>query len=146
MNETQDSLYAVPARFRASENLHIVFWLLKDLSWAMLWRPIGMLMIVPTLFLAIRITWQTRYIKSELFHNLAVVFWICANCTWMTTEFFWPLNEGLRYYTAIPFSIGFAFIGWYYLVIIPSMKRKASNVSNDTETAAAELEQVVIGA
>lgn len=104
-----------------------------------------MMMIVPTLFLAIRITWQTRYITSELFHNLAVVFWICANCTWMTTEFFWPQHEWLRYYTAIPFSIGFAFIGWYYLVIVPAAKRKIAEGSTNEEQPA-ELEHVAVGA
>jgi hypothetical protein len=36
-NET----YSIPIRFRKMENLHIVFWLLKDLSWCMVWRPLG---------------------------------------------------------------------------------------------------------
>ena len=83
-------MYAIPERFRKIENLHIVFWLLKDVSWALFWRPIGLLMLVPTLSVAFLITWQTRKLKSELFHNLAIVFWICANGFWMITEFFWP--------------------------------------------------------
>jgi hypothetical protein len=85
----------------------------------MLWQPLGMMMIIPTLALAVKITLQTRYIKSELYHNLAVVCWICANCTWMTFEFFWPEYDELRYYTAIPFCCGIAFIAYYYLVIWP---------------------------
>jgi hypothetical protein len=36
-------------------------------------------MIFPTLIIAIVISYRTRQIKSELSHNLAVVFWISAN-------------------------------------------------------------------
>lgn len=116
-------LYAIPQRFRKIENLHIVFWLIKDLSWAMLWKPLGMFMILPTITAALLITWQTRKIKSELFHNLAVDFWICANAFWMIIEF-WEFPDEFRYYTAIPFTIGIAFIAAYYLIVLPSEKKK----------------------
>lgn len=119
MNDT----YSIPARFRRLENMHIFFWILKDISWAMLWRPIGMMMLVPTLAVAIIITWQTRKIISELFHNLAVVFWIMANGYWMIIEFF-GYDEELRVYTIIPFSIGLFFIITYYGFILPNEKRK----------------------
>jgi len=120
-----EDVYQVPARFRFLENLHIVFWLVKDISWAMLWQPLGMVMIIPTLALAIKITFQTKYIRSELYHNLAIVCWICANCTWMTFEFFWPEYDFLRYYTAIPFCIGIGFISYYYLVLLPAGLKRA---------------------
>lgn len=116
-------MYSIPARFRRTENLHIVFWLVKDISWAMLWKPLGMAMLVPTLLVAIIITWQTRHLKAELFHNLAIDFWICANGFWMTIEFF-GYDEQLRIYTAIPFGIGLFFIATYYLVILPKKKIK----------------------
>ena len=119
MNET----YSIPARFRRTENMHIFFWILKDISWAMLWRPLGMMMLVPTITVAILITWQTRKIVSELFHNLAVVFWIIANGYWMIVEFF-GYDEELRIYTIIPFSIGLFFIVTYYGYILPGEKRK----------------------
>jgi hypothetical protein len=108
-----DEFYQIPMRFRKIENLHIVFWLIKDLCWAMLWRPLGLIMIVPTIGAALLITWQTRDIKSELLHNLAVVFWIIANAYWMITEFFSD-NDDLRYYAAIPFTAGLAIIAYYY--------------------------------
>lgn len=93
----------------------------------MLWRPIGVIMLIPTIFVAVLITWQTRKLKAELFHNLAIVFWICANGYWMIVEFFWPLKESLRFYTAIPFSIGLVFILSYYLWILPrETKNKAT--------------------
>ncbi|MCY7421880.1 MAG: hypothetical protein LH478_09085, partial [Chitinophagaceae bacterium] len=97
-----EEVYTIPARFRRIENLHILFWLLKDLSWAMLWKPLGLIMIVPTVAAALLITWQTRAIKSEFLHNLAVIFWILANAYWMLVDFF-STNLSLRYYTIIPF-------------------------------------------
>ena len=63
------------------------FWLLKDISWCMIWKPLGIAMIIPTLSIAIWIAWKNRQIKSELAHNLAIVFWITANAYWMISEF-----------------------------------------------------------
>ena len=124
----QEKMYSIPEKFRKLENMHIVFWLVKDLSWAMLWKPLGIFMIIPTIGAAVIITVQTRKIKAELFHNLAVDFWICANAYWMVTEFYeWP--DFYRYYTAIPFVIGMGFITVYYLIILPSEKRKANLVA-----------------
>jgi hypothetical protein len=114
-------MYAIPERFRKIENLHILLWLLKDLCWAMLWKPLGIAMLIPTLTVAILITWQTRHLKSELFHNLAVAFWICANGYWMIIEF-WGYDDELRVYTAIPFGMGLVFIAIYYLIILPKEK------------------------
>jgi len=110
----QEAFYSIPARYRKTENLHIVFWLLKDLCWVMLWKPLGLIMIVPTIAAALLITWQTRHIKSELLHNIAVAFWILANSYWMITEFFFE-NDSLRYYAVIPFGLGLAAIGYYYV-------------------------------
>lgn len=118
------NIYSIPAKFRRTENLHILFWLVKDISWAMLWKPLGVVMLVPTISVAVLITWQTRKLKAELFHNLAIVFWICANGYWMIVEFFWPDKDNLRYYTAIPFSIGLVFILSYYLLVLPRERRK----------------------
>jgi hypothetical protein len=82
----------------------------------------GLIMIVPTLTVALVITWQTRHMRSELFHNLAVVFWITANCTWMIGEFF-HIDEniwhgyGLRDAAIIPFSCGLLVLAYYYAVL-----------------------------
>lgn len=120
-------MYSIPEKYRKIENLHIVFWLLKDLSWAMLWRPLGLLMIIPTISAALLITYQTRHIKSELLHNLAVDFWIIANGYWMLTEFYSD-NDNLRYYTIIPFLTGIAIISYYYALVRPKEKRDAASV------------------
>lgn len=114
MMTQQEELYSIPARYRRIENLHIVFWLVKDLCWVMLWKPIGLIMIIPTIGAALLITWQTRAIRSELLHNLAVVFWITANAYWMLAEFY-STKDSLRYYAVIPFILGIITIAYYYL-------------------------------
>jgi hypothetical protein len=105
-------LYCVPLSHRRTENLHIVFWLLKDISWCMMWREFGMFMIVPTLGAAIWITWRARAIATDFAHNLAVVFWISANAWWMIAEFYGfdetPLAFGIdgRHWSMLPFALG----------------------------------------
>ncbi len=118
---SDSKMYCIPERFRKTENLHILFWLVKDVSWAMLWKPLGIAMIVPTISVALLITWQTRKIKAELYHNLAIDFWICANAMWMILEFTGN-DDHYRKYTFIPFAIGLFFILSYYLVIMPREK------------------------
>lgn len=120
-------MYTIPERFRRTENLHIVFWLVKDMSWAMLWRPLGIIMIFPTVAVAMLITWQTRKLHSELYHNLAVLCWILANCYWMVMEFL-DMPDHYRYYAAIPFGIGMVFIAIYYLAVMPGEKKNRTVV------------------
>ena len=116
-----DALYTVPLRHRRFENLHIVFWLMKDISWCMLWRALGVFMIVPTLGAAIFITWRARANRTDFAHNLAVVFWISANAWWMIAEFFefdeTPLWFGFsgRQFAMIPFLLGAVVLIWHYL-------------------------------
>ncbi len=98
---------------RKYENLHIILWLFKDLSWMMSWRAFGVFMIIPTLGFAIYITYKMRHIKSELFHNLAIIFWIVANSIWMVAEFF-ALEDSFKIYSVIFFALGIATILCYY--------------------------------
>ena len=87
MDEKKEPQYVIPARYRKMENMHILFWLLKDVSWCLIWKPLAVAMIFPTLIIAIIIAWRTRTLKSELAHNLAIAFWISANSYWMISEF-----------------------------------------------------------
>jgi len=125
---TNVQTYSIPIRYRRMENLHIVFWLFKDISWCMLWKPLGIAMIFPTLFFAILITIRTRRYMSEVCHNLAVIFWITANAYWMIAEFFsfdeMPVygDIGYKYLAVIPFSIGIFILLYYYLVWKPMNK------------------------
>jgi len=88
----------------------------------MLWRELGIAMVIPTLAVAIYISYRTRSIKSELAHNLAVAFWISANSYWMVSEFYGfdetrivGPYEG-KHLAMIPFMIGVLILAWYYLI------------------------------
>ena len=125
MTSLKESQYIIPARYRKMENMHVVFWLMKDISWCMVWKPLGITMIVPTLSVAIWIAWKNRYIKSELAHNLAIVFWITANAYWMISEFLgfdsiivWKEFTG-KHLALIPFVTGALILLYYYAVQRP---------------------------
>ncbi len=118
----REPAFIIPARFRKMENLHILFWLVKDISWCMVWRPLGIAMIFPTLVIAIIIMVRTRKYVSEFCHNLAVTLWIIANSYWMISEFFVfdsdPVNfrdYGYKDLTVIPFTLGILVLMYYYL-------------------------------
>src|SRR5215213_7657003 len=129
MNGLKEPMYEIPARYRKMENMHIIFWLLKDVSWCMIWKPLGIAMIFPTLIIAIVIAWRTRDLISELAHNLAITFWMTANAYWMISEFFGfdqtPIAFGIagKYLAIIPFSIGVFTLAYYYIF----QKSKESN-------------------
>ena len=112
--------YSIPLSYRKMENLHIVFWLFKDVAWCMVWRPLGIAMIFPTLIISIGIAWRTRQYMSELCHNLAITIWISANSYWMISEFLhfdsWHLVGNLTYkhLALIPFTLGILILSFYY--------------------------------
>lgn len=108
--------------------MHIVFWLFKDISWCLIWKPLGIAMIFPTLIIAIVITIRTRAMVSELCHNLAIVFWITANAYWMISEFlhFDALivsgSIAYKHVAVIPFAMGIVVLLYYYLYWKPRHK------------------------
>ena len=120
--------YNIPLRFRKMENLHIVFWLLKDISWCMVWRPLGIIMVIPTLAVAIWIVFRNKTFMSEVCHNLAIVFWISANSFWMISEFF-HFDERILFWgvtgkqaAMIPFCLGLLCLIYYYAIWRPLHK------------------------
>jgi hypothetical protein len=126
-----EEVYEIPAKYRKMENTHIVFWLLKDVSWCMVWKTLGLAMIVPTMAIAIIIAWRTRNIRSEFAHNLAITAWIFANSYWMISEFFhfdtvhiWMQFEG-KHLAIIPFTIGILILLNYYIIQKPRESREA---------------------
>lgn len=110
--------------FRAYENLHILFWLVKDACWALEYKMLGVFMIVPTLILAIALSIKTKNILSELFPNLAITLWIIANSIWMCDEFF---KLGIKNFCYVPFFIGLVLITYWLITYFPKM-RKEKNV------------------
>lgn len=135
MTQPNEMLYSIPARLRKMENLHIAFWLMKDISWCMIWKELGLTMIVPTLSVAIWIAWKNRHIVSELAHNLAIVFWITANAYWMISEFFgfdeyviWNQYTG-KHIALLPFAMGILIMLYYYAVQKPRETKKQHTVT-----------------
>jgi hypothetical protein len=124
----QEPQYNIPLSFRKMENLHIVFWLIKDISWCLIWKPLGIAMIFPTLIIAIIISVRTRQFVSELCHNIAIVFWITANAYWMVSEFLhfdeMVIRGAITYkhLAIIPFSIGILVLGYYYIFWKPQYR------------------------
>jgi hypothetical protein len=118
----QNISYSIPMKYRKMENLHIVFWLFKDVAWCMVWKPLGIVMIFPTLIISIIIAWRTRQMVSELCHNLAITLWISANSYWMISEFLGfdtkPLispDWNFKHLALIPFFLGLISLIFYYL-------------------------------
>lgn len=120
-----ETIYQIPVKFRKMENLHIVFWLFKDVAWCMFYKPLGIIMIIPTLVISIIIAWRTRNLVSELCHNLAITVWISANSYWMISEFLGFDNNIIwgtytfKHLAMIPFSMGILILTYYYVIWRP---------------------------
>jgi hypothetical protein len=98
-------------KLKKQENIHILFWLIKDFCWSLEIKWMAMFMILPTVTLAIIIFWNSRFIVSEAYHNFAVCFWILANSIWMIGEF---SNSDFRFIAAILFFTGLFILLFYY--------------------------------
>lgn len=127
MNKEETPVYSIPLKFRRLENMHILFWLVKDICWCIGFKPLGVAMIFPTLAIAVYITWRNRHIVAELAHNLAVAFWITANSMWMVFEFM-ERDEQLKNYCIIPFAIGLVILAYYYLVYLPVNRKRVKAI------------------
>jgi hypothetical protein len=125
VKEEHSDLYVVPSRFRSLENLHILFWLVKDICWCTGFKPLGVIMIFPTLAVAIYITITNRKLMSELTHNIAISCWILANSLWMIFEFT-GTDDHLKLYCLIPFGTGLSVLLYYYLIYYPIQRRRRS--------------------
>jgi hypothetical protein len=121
--------YTIPLTYRKMENLHIIFWLFKDVAWCMIWKPLGIVMIFPTLIISLVIAWRTRKMMSELCHNLAISIWITDNSYWMVSEFLHFDNKPLfaeytyKHLAIIPFVMGILILAFYYLIWSPKHKQ-----------------------
>jgi hypothetical protein len=121
-NKNHD-VYTVPAKFRSLENLHVLFWLVKDICWCIGFKPLGIAMIFPTLSVAIYIMIKNRQLIAELAHNLAIALWITANSMWMIFEFT-GTDDQLKNYCLIPFLAGLVVLFYYYVIYVPFRKKR----------------------
>ena len=110
-------------RNRLLENLHLPFWLVKDACWALLWKPLGLAMILPTVSLAVYLAVKTRRVMKEFLPNLAIACWITANSIWMCDEFF---NLGVKSFSVLFFSAGLlSILLWLFLYFPAEWKASA---------------------
>lgn len=112
----------ISEKMRRYENLHILLWLLKDTCWVLLWKTGGIIMIIPTLFVAFHITFLSRKNIPELLHNIAVTCWISANSIWMIGEFYF--DDKTRNLASGFFIFGLSVILFYYLYYVPFVENK----------------------
>jgi hypothetical protein len=110
-------------RNRILENLHIPFWLIKDACWAMVWKPIGLLMIMPTVSLAIYLAIRTRKKPKDFLPNLAIACWITANSIWMCDDFY---LLGIKMFCLVFFSIGIISIAIWIWKYFPDEWKKSA--------------------
>ena len=73
-------------------------------------------MIVPTLLIALWLTYKMRKDLNELAHNIGVCCWITANSIWMIGEFYY--DDTTRNYATIFFALGISSIIVQYLVLL----------------------------
>lgn len=96
---------------RHYENIHIPLWLIKDTCWMLEWKTPGIIMVFPTMFVALFLAVKTIK-EDEFWINLAICFWIIANAYWMCCEF---LGHGeLKNYAGFPFLAGIISVSWFY--------------------------------
>jgi hypothetical protein len=107
-------------RIKRHENLHIVFWLIKDSCWMLEFRWLGIAMVIPTLIIAGTIAYISRK-TDDLYINLSIFFWISANSYWMFIEFF--TTGEYKFLAVYPFALGFVFVGLYYYITLITKPR-----------------------
>ena len=87
---------------------------MKDTCWMLQWKLAGTLMIIPTITVAIIITYISLREKSDEFWiNLAICFWIAANSFWMLCEFLH--QETIKNYAGFPFIAGMVCVVYFYI-------------------------------
>jgi len=95
------------------EYAHVFLWLIKDMCWAMQWKVMGSIMVIPTVLAAFYITWIQKRQTVTLVHNLAISIWITANSNWMLAEFFGK-DETLKPWSMVGFAAGLGLLLCYY--------------------------------
>ncbi|OWP83701.1 hypothetical protein BWK59_09100 [Flavobacterium davisii] len=123
--------FHISKKLRFIENLHIVFWLIKDMCWCLEFKNLGIIMAIPTVSISLYFIFKNKADLSELYHNIAVFLWIIANTWWMSSEFF-KFDEKIlildlkgRSLAAFPFGLGILLLLIFYIFIYP--KKKQSN-------------------
>jgi len=112
------------------ENLHLPLWLAKDTCWSLQLKVPGMILVMPTLGLAIYLAWRTRKQIADFLPNLAICLWITANSIWMADEFF---DLGIKSISALFFIAGLGVILFWVVRYFPGLWKKAKILDEKNE-------------
>ena len=111
-------------KIKKYENLHILFWLVKDSCWMLELKCLAVIMVIPTIIISFFILFFTRK-TLDFYTNLAVFFWIFANGIWMYSEFFY--HDKYKLTSIIPFVLGLLCVGIYYYKSISKKMNEEQN-------------------
>lgn len=100
-------------KLKALDTLHIPVWLAKDIAWLLVYKPLGVAMILPAVAIALHLCVKTVFNKFLFYQNLAILFWISANSTWMAGEFF---HFAYKVPAVLFFTAGILAITWHYIL------------------------------
>ena len=106
------------------EYAHVFLWLVKDMCWAQGWKLAGTIMVIPTIVVAIILTWLQRFQSVTLAHNVAITLWITSNSLWMLAEFY-KQEEILKPVSTAGFALGLLVLGIQYLKLLTGNKQKS---------------------
>ncbi len=106
------------------EYAHVFLWLVKDMCWAQGWKLAGTIMVIPTIVVAIILTWLQRFQSVTLAHNVAITLWITSNSLWMLAEFY-KQEEILKPVSTAGFALGLMVLGIQYLKLLTGNKQKS---------------------
>lgn len=88
----------------------------------MIWKPLGIAMIIPTVGFAVWFCFKT-FKESEFFVQLATLFWIMANALWMLLEFY--QKEEYKYFSALLFLVGLLSVTYYVIKELLDSKKSS---------------------
>ena len=111
--------YSIPSQLRRMENMHILFWLLKDISWCLNFKVLGVLMKYPSTYFSV----EKEHAYNELQKRTDLIVYNKDLKPWMICEFTGidetPIIGGFdgRHLALIPFSIGLFILLYYYIFL-----------------------------
>ena len=71
--------------WREYENIHILFWLGKDVAWINLIPSMWVIFLVPTFGIAwdmVFVTFWKKHLMIDHAHNVTILIWVMANAIW----------------------------------------------------------------
>jgi hypothetical protein len=106
------------------EYAHVFLWLVKDMCWAQGWKLAGTIMVIPTIVVALILTWLQRFQSVTLAHNVAITLWITSNSLWMLAEFY-KMEAILKPISTAGFALGLLVLGAQYVKLLSVRKQKS---------------------